>query len=87
MKTKGFPISLPVPTGSRQVLFLAKSGTYNKLIAKDANAAGADVFFDKTEKAVKVEGANGYLAVDYDMWSVTWDGPISSPKMLLLAWS
>ena len=85
-KTKGLPISLPVSSGSRQVLFFAKAGVYNKLIAKDANAAGAEVFFDKTEKAVKVEGANGYEAIDYDMWSVTWDGPISSPKMLLLTW-
>ena len=87
VKTKGLPCSLNVPQGSRQVVFFAKAGIYNKLVARDINAMGAEIYFDKTPRAVKVEGANGYLAVDYDMWSVTWDGPIGSPKSLLLAWT
>lgn len=83
----GLPTSLSVPVGSRQVLILAKAGTKSKLVAKDGNAMNAEVSFDKTAKAVKVEGLNGYTAVDYDMWSVTWDGPIASAKALTLTWS
>ena len=87
VRTKGLPSTLTVPIGTRQVVFFAKSGIYNKLVAKDNNAFGAEISFDKTPRAVKVEGANGYLAVDYDMWSVTWDGPIASAKALSLTWS
>lgn len=86
-KTKGLPTTLNVPIGSRQVVLLAKAGAYSKLVAKDGNAMNAEVSFDKKAKAVKVEGANGYTAVDYDMWSVTWDGPIASAKALTLTWS
>jgi hypothetical protein len=86
-KTKGLPGSLTVPAGSRQVVFFAKAGTYSSLVAKDGNAMNAEVSFDKKAKALKVEGANGYTAVDYDMWSVTWDGPIASAKALTLTWS
>lgn len=86
-KTKGLPNSLNVPVGTRQIVFFAKSGIYNNLIAEDANAAYAKVSFEKKARAVAVEGANGYKAVDYDMWSVTWDGPIATAKALTLTWS
>jgi hypothetical protein len=66
---------------------LAKAGAYSSLVAKDGNAQDATVSFDKVAKAVKVEGANGYTAVDYDLWSVTWEGPIASAKSLKLTWS
>jgi hypothetical protein len=87
LKTKGLPTSLPVPAGTRQVVFFAKAGEYNNLVAEDKNAGYTKVSFDKKAKAVAVEGANGYKAVDYDMWAVTWDGPIASAKNLELTWS
>ena len=85
--TKGLPTTLDVAAGSRQVVFFAKAGAYSSLSATDSAAMNAGVSFDKTANAVKVEGANGYTSVDYDMWSVTWDGPIASAKSLVLAWT
>ena len=85
--TKGLPTTLDVAAGSRQVVFFAKAGAYSSLVATDSKAMNAEVSFTKTAKAVKVEGANGFTAVDYDMWSVTCDGPIASAKSLVLAWT
>jgi hypothetical protein len=85
--TAGVPTTLSVPAGSRQVLILAKAGTKSKLVANDSLAMNAEVSFDKKANAVAVEGKNGYTAVNYDLWSVTWDGPIASDKSLTLTWS
>lgn len=86
-KADGFPASLSVPEGSQQVFFLAKAGVYKSLSAKDTAAMNAGVTFTKVEKAVKVEGANNYTAVDYDMWYVDWGAGIDSAKSLALTWS
>ena len=86
-KTKGFPTSLAVPANSQQVFFLAKAGTYSSLSAKDTAAMNAGVTFTKKAKAVKVEGANGYEAVEYDMWYVDWLAGIDSAKSLSLTWA
>lgn len=85
--TRGLPTTLEVAAGSRQVVFFAKAGAYSSLFATDSKAMNAEVSFTKTANAVEVEGANGYTAVKYDMWSVTWDGPIASAKSLVLAWA
>jgi hypothetical protein len=76
-----------VPVGSREVVFFAKNGKYSKLVANDTAAQNAEVSFDKFTNAVMVEGANGYTAVSYDMWIVTWADPIASAKSLQLTWS
>ncbi len=85
--TKGLPATLDVAAGSRQVVFFAKHGAYSSLTANDTKANNAEVYFDKVENAVAVEGANEYTAVNYDMWVVTWDGPIASAKSLVLTWA
>ena len=46
----------------------------------------AGVTFTKVENAVKVEGANGYTAVDYDMFYVDWNAGIDAAKKLVLTW-
>lgn len=85
--TKGFPTSLAVAAGSKQVIFAAKAGVYKSLTAKDANAMNAGVAFTKVDSAVSVEGANGYDATAYDIWYVQWADPIASAKSLTLSWS
>ena len=85
--TKGLPTTLAVPEGSRQVIFAAKAGSYKGLVAKDGNAQDATVTFAKIANAVNVEGANGYEAVAYDVFEVTWGDPIASAKALKLTWS
>lgn len=85
--TRGLPTTLAVPEGSRQVIFAAKAGTYNSLVAKDGNAQDATVTFAKIANAVNVEGANNYEATAYDVFEVTWGDPIASAKALKLTWS
>lgn len=89
--TKGLPTTTAaspyvVAAGSQQVFFLAKAGTYSSLTATDAAAMNAGVTFTKVANAVKVEGANGYTAVDYDMWYVDWGAGIDADKKLVLTW-
>lgn len=86
-KTKGFPSSLAVAEGSKQVIFCAKAGTYNSLTAKDTLAMNAVVTFTKVANAVSVEGANGYTSTAYDLWYVQWADPIASAKNLSLIWA
>lgn len=86
-KTKGFPSTLAVAAGSKQVIFCAKAGTYSSLAAKDTLAMNAGVTFTKVANAVNVEGANNYTATAYDIWYVQWADPIASAKNLSLTWS
>lgn len=79
--------ALTVPEGSTQVILCAKHGAKGTLTATDDKAMNATVTFTKVENAVKVEGANGFTAVDYDMWYVQWGDPIGSTKVLTLKWS
>lgn len=90
-KTKGLPTTTAsspyvVSAGTQQVFFLAKAGTYSSLTATDAAAMNAGVDFTKVANAVKVEGANGYTAVDYDMWYINVPGGIDADKKLVLTW-
>ena len=85
--TKGLPTSISVPAGSQMVIFAAKAGTYSSLTATDDKAMNATVTFDKKAAAVKVEGANGFKAVDYDVWYVDWKAGIGSAKQLTLKWA
>jgi hypothetical protein len=85
--TKGFPTTLSVPAGSRQVIFCAKAGAYSTLAAKDTAAMNAGVTFTKHANVVNVKGANNYAETAYDVWEVTWADPIASAKSLSLTWS
>lgn len=90
----GLPTTLDVPVGSQMVIFAAKADVKKSLVAKDSKAMNAEVGFTKLAKAVKVEGANGFEAVDYDVWFVDWNPDkvagytgIGSAKSLSLTWS
>lgn len=85
--TKGLPSSISVPAGSQMVIFAAKADTYKSLTATDDKAMNATVSFEKVAKAVKVEGAGGFEAVDYDVWYVNWGAGIGSAKQLTLKWA
>lgn len=88
--TKGLPSGtgkLAVPVGSQMVIFAAKAGTYKTLTATDDKAMNATVTFEKVANAVKVEGANGFEAVNYDIWYVDWKAGIGSEKLLTLKWT
>lgn len=90
----GFPSSIDVPVGSQMVIFAAKAGVKKSLTATDNKAMNAEVGFTKVANAVKVEGANGFEAVDYDIWYVDWNPDkapgytgIGSAKQLKLTWA
>ena len=90
---KGFPGTLSVPIGSEMVVFFAQAGKYTSVTATDSNAMNAPVTFTKVANACKVEGANGYTGVDYDLFYVDWNPDrvsgytgIGSAKSLVLAW-
>lgn len=92
--TKGLPSSIDVSVGSQMVIFAAKANTYSTLTATDNKAMNAEVGFTKVANAVKVEGANGFEAVDYDIWYVDWNPDktpgytgIGSAKQLKLTWA
>lgn len=92
--TKGLPKTIEVPAGSQMVIFAAKADTYKSLTATDDKAMNAEVSFTKVAKAVSVEGANGFTAVDYDIWYVDWNPEkvagytgIGSAKKLTLKWA
>lgn len=85
--TKGLPSSIDVAAGSQMVIFAAKAGSYSSLTATDDKAMNATVSFEKVTKAVKVEGANNYEAVDYDIWYVNWGAGIGAAKKLTLKWA
>lgn len=84
--TNGLPTSLEVPAGTQMIVFFAKAGVYSSLVATDDKAMGAGVIFDKVANAVQVEGANGFEAVDYDLWYVDWKAGIGAAKQLTLKW-
>lgn len=86
-KNDGFPGTLSVTAGSRQVIFCAKAGVYKTLAAKDTAAMNAGVTFTKHANAVAVKGANDFTETDYDVWEVTWADPIASAKSLSLTWT
>lgn len=90
----GLPTTLDVPVGSQMVIFAVKAGARNSLKATDNKAMNAEVGFTKVANAVKVEGANGFEAVDYDIWYVDWNPDkvegytgIGSAKQLKLTWA
>lgn len=83
----GLPTSLAVPAGSQMVVFFAKHGVKNSLVATDDKAMNAGVTFTKVANACSVEGANNFTGVDYDLWYVNWGAGIGSAKQLTLKWS
>lgn len=92
--TTNLPATLEVPVGTEMVIFAVKAGVHSKLTATDTKAMNAEVNFTKVPNAVKVEGANGFTAVDYDIWYVDWNpdkiagyAGIGSAKQLKLTWA
>lgn len=90
----GLPTTLAVPAGSEMVIFAVKAGARSTLTATDNKAMNAPVDFTKVAKAVKVEGANGFEAIDYDIWYVNWNpdkvpgyAGIDAAKELKLVWA
>ena len=81
------PTSYTVDAGTKQVYFVAPAGAYKTLSIKNASALSAPVACTKKEKAVKVEGANSYTAVDYDLWYVNLDSSFSGSANLTLTWT
>lgn len=63
-----------VPAGTKQIIFAAPSSANLNGVIEVYNNSALDSKFDfsnegkKVAKAVKVEGLNGYAAVDYDIW-------------------
>ena len=81
------PTSYTVDAGTKQVYFLAPAGAYKTLSIKNASALSAPVACAKKANAVKVEGANSYTAVDYDLWYVNLDSSFSGSANLTLTWT
>lgn len=81
------PTSYTVDAGTKQVYFAAPAGAYKTLSIKNASALSAPVACTKEANAVKVEGANKYTAVDYDLWYVNLDSSFSGSANLTLTWT
>ena len=88
--------SYTVPADTKQVFFLAPSGTQNGLSITNKNALNAPVGCTKLAGGVDdnkqpfgiwVQGANGFTAAAYDMWYVNLDSPFSSEAKLVLTWT
>lgn len=93
-KKDATPSNIKVPAGSQQVIIALKKGLKTILVAKDANANNSVVTFTKIGAGASVEGANGFTAMDYDIWYVDWNPDkvptytgIGSAKDLNLTWS
>ncbi len=84
--TKGLPTSLYVDEGACQVIFCAKAGTYSSVTANDKLAQNASITFTKHTNKVDVADLNGENTTAYDIFEVTWPGPIASAKDLILSW-
>ena len=79
------PSTFSVPVGTQQVIFAAKSGVKASLAA--TGAMNSPVDFTMVAKAVKVEGANGFEGIDYDVWYVDFTSGVDAAVDLALTWA
>lgn len=73
--SKGTKITISVPVGSTRctIAFRATVGTLAQVLYRESGNANITAQFAKS--TVAVEGANGYTAVDYNVYTVTWAQP------------
>lgn len=66
-----FNVNLAIPAGTKRV-YVAIPASKNKALSSviDVDGMGLDVKGNFTKQTVSVEGANGYTAVDYDVFIV-----------------
>ena len=66
-----FNVNLTIPAGTKRV-YVAIPASKNKALSSviDVDGMGLDVKGNFTKQTVSVEGANGYTAVDYDVFIV-----------------
>ena len=86
--TAGLPTSIKVPAGTKQIFFAAKAGTKSSLTVKNTTKEPAtSVACTKKARLLKVKGANGYEAVDYDVWYIDLDAAFTGETSLSLTWA
>jgi hypothetical protein len=86
--TAGLPTSLTVPAGTKQIFFAAKAGAKSSLTVKNITKEPATgVACTKKARLLKVDGANGYTAVDYDVWYINLDAAFTGETKLSLTWA
>jgi hypothetical protein len=86
--TAGLPTTIVVPASTKQVFFAAKAGTKSSLIVKNTTKEPAtSVACTKKAQLLKVKGANGYEAVDYDVWYINLDAAFTGETELSLTWA
>lgn len=73
--SKGTKLAISVPAGSTRctIAFRATVGSLAQVLYRESGNANITAQFTKT--TVAVEGANGYTAVDYNVYTVTWAQP------------
>lgn len=71
------PTELNLTAGTQQLVFLAPAGTYTKFSVTDITNPQATFTLgnENYAKALKVEGANNFAGIDYDMWVISLDVP------------
>ena len=71
------PTELDLTAGTQQLVFLAPTGTYTKFSVTDITNPQATFTLgnENYAKALKVEGANNFAGIDYDMWVISLDVP------------
>lgn len=69
-----FTITLPV--GAQRVVFAYPTSLRDVNSVKDVNGLNAEIKSAFTKSIVQVEGANGYMAVDYKVYVTDFAGPL-----------
>jgi hypothetical protein len=86
--TAGLPTSLTVPAGTKQIFFAAKANAKSSLTVKNITKEPATgVACTKKARLLKVNGANGYDATDYDVWYINLDAAFTGETKLSLTWA
>lgn len=77
-----------VPSGTKQIIFAAPTGTLTKKIAVyNKSSLNAKVDFNNSNarlvNKVQVKGANGYTAKGYDIWYVTFGATLNASNLVV----
>jgi hypothetical protein len=78
------PTKLNLNKGTQQLVFLAPAGIYTKFSVTDVTNPQATFTLGNTKhaKAIKVEGANNFTSIDYDMWVISLDTPYPTDAII-----